>query len=130
MCAYSCPARRFAPSCASASDRGGPSATTAGLDTAEEEAEVNELPFVQLSSDILQTELSLLKADAPPAGGVGDSSLGITALENGDGEDVSLSGGREAAAYPAAMNGTQVLAQQASKHQLRVLVAHVRFQLN
>ncbi|XP_066368579.1 solute carrier family 40 member 3, chloroplastic-like isoform X1 [Miscanthus floridulus] len=101
----SCPARRFPPSCASASDRGGASATAAGLDTAEEEeAEVDELPFFQLSSDILQTELSLLKADAPPAGGVGDSSLGITALENGDDEDVSLSGGREDAAYPAAMN--------------------------
>lgn len=66
-----------------------------------------------MSSDILQTELSLLKADAPPAG-VGDSSLATTtALEDGDGEDGRLSGGRETetAAYPAAMNGMQVLAQ-------------------
>jgi len=49
----------------------------------------------------------LLKADAPPAGD--DSPLGTTALEDGDGEDGRLSGGRETAAYPAAMNGTQVL---------------------
>jgi iron-regulated transporter 1 len=110
-CACACsrsPARRFAPSRASASDRAG--ATTAGLAAAEEEEEeLDELLFVQLSSDILETELSLLKADAPPASG--DSSLGITAVENGDSEDGRLSGGRETAAYPAAMNGTQVLAQ-------------------
>ncbi|XP_066368580.1 solute carrier family 40 member 3, chloroplastic-like isoform X2 [Miscanthus floridulus] len=113
----SCPARRFPPSCASASDRGGASATAAGLDTAEEEeAEVDELPFFQLSSDILQTELSLLKADAPPAGGVGDSSLGITALENGDDEDVSLSGGREDAAYPAAMNAVELHLARRHRH--------------
>ncbi|EES18961.1 solute carrier family 40 member 3, chloroplastic [Sorghum bicolor] len=82
------PARRSAPSCASASsDRAG--ATAAGLAAAEEE-ELDGLPFVQLSSDILQTELSLLKADAPPGAG--------------NGEDGRLSGRREAAAYPAAMN--------------------------
>lgn len=53
--------------------------------TAEEEEEeateeLDGLPFVQLSSDILQTELSLLKADARPSGG--DTPLGITAVEN------------------------------------------------
>jgi hypothetical protein len=97
------PARRFVPICASASDRAG--ATTAALVEAEEEAELDGPPMVQLSSDILRTELSLLKADAPPAGG--DSSLGITALEDQDSEDGRHSGGRETAAYPAAMNGMQ-----------------------
>jgi iron-regulated transporter 1 len=94
-CACACsrsPARRFATSCASASDRAG--ATTAGLAAAEEEEEeLDELLFFQLSSDILETELSLLKADAPPASG--DSSLGITAVENGDSEDGRLSGGSQ-----------------------------------
>nr|CAB3463810.1 unnamed protein product [Digitaria exilis] len=69
-----------------------------GLAAAAEEEELDDLPFVQLSSDILHTELSLLKDDAPSA----SSSL-LAALRRGDGEGDRRLGG-EAAAYPAAMN--------------------------
>nr|CAB3460099.1 unnamed protein product [Digitaria exilis] len=67
-----------------------------GLAAADEE-ELDDLPFVQLSSDILHTELSLLKDDAPSA----SSSL-LAALHRGDSEGDRRLGG-EAAAYPAAM---------------------------
>ncbi|PAN17084.1 hypothetical protein PAHAL_3G106300 [Panicum hallii] len=83
-------ARRVAASCASA-DRAG----TTSLAAAEEE-ELDDLPFVRLSSDILQTELSLLTDGAPAA----DSSL-FAALERRDSDGDRLLG--EAAAYPAAM---------------------------
>ncbi|RLN00279.1 solute carrier family 40 member 3, chloroplastic-like [Panicum miliaceum] len=83
-------ARRVAASCASA-DRAG----TTGLAAAEEE-ELDDLLFVRLSSDILQTELSLLTDGAPAA----DSSL-LDALERRDSDGDRLLG--ETAAYPAAM---------------------------
>ncbi|CAN6349607.1 unnamed protein product [Urochloa humidicola] len=86
--------RRFTASCASA-DRAG----ATGLAAAEEEEELDGLPFVQLSSNILQTELSLLKKDddAPAA----CSSL-LAALQMTDGGGGRLLGG-DATAYPAAM---------------------------
>ncbi|CAN6345169.1 unnamed protein product [Urochloa humidicola] len=85
--------RRFAASCASA-DRAG----ATGL--AADDEELVGLPFVQLSSDILQTELSLLKddEDAPAA----DSSL-LSAHQSSDGGGGRLLSGETAAAYPAAM---------------------------
>ncbi|CAL4895855.1 unnamed protein product [Urochloa decumbens] len=91
--------RRVAASCASA-DRAGAAGLAAAAAAEEEEEELDGLPFVQLSSDILQTELILLKEDddAPAAG----SSL-LAALERSDGEADRLSGETETAAYPAAM---------------------------
>ncbi|PUZ63864.1 hypothetical protein GQ55_3G100700 [Panicum hallii var. hallii] len=83
-------ARRVAASCASADSAG-----TTGLAAAEEE-ELDDLPFVRLSSDILQTELSLLTDGAPAA----ESSL-LAALERRDSDGDRLLG--ETAAYPAAM---------------------------
>ncbi|TKW24450.1 hypothetical protein SEVIR_3G051500v4 [Setaria viridis] len=77
--------RRFAASCASA-DRAG----TTGLAPAAAAEELDDLPFVQLSSDILQTELSLLKDDDA-----------LAALQRSDGGGGRLLG--ETAAYPAAM---------------------------
>ncbi|CAN6358429.1 unnamed protein product [Urochloa humidicola] len=86
--------RRFAASCASADSAG---ATGLAAAAAEEE-KLDGLPFVQLSSDILHTELSLLKDyDAAAA----DSSL-LAALQRIDARGARLLGG-ETAAYPAAM---------------------------
>ncbi|RLN30265.1 solute carrier family 40 member 3, chloroplastic-like [Panicum miliaceum] len=84
-------ARRVAASCASA-DRAG----ATGLAAAAAEEELDDLPFVQLSSDILQTELSLLKDGAPAAG----SSLLAARQRRGSDGDRLLG---ETAAYPAAM---------------------------
>jgi hypothetical protein len=84
--------RRFVVSCASA-DRAG----TTTVAAAAEGEELDDLPFVQLSSDILQTELSLLKDDDVPASG---SSL-LAAVERKDGGCDRLLG--ETAAYPGAM---------------------------
>ena len=82
--------RRAAASCASP-DRAG----ATGLAAAAEE-EVDVLPFVQLSSDILRTELTLLKDGAPAAG-----SSPVAALRSRDTDGDRLLG--ETAAYPAAM---------------------------
>jgi len=90
------PARRVTASCASA-DRAGATGTDLAAATEEEELD-DGLPFVQLSSDILRTELSLLKDGAPPAG----SSL-LAALPRRDADGDRLLG--ETAAYPAAMTG-------------------------
>jgi iron-regulated transporter 1 len=102
-------ARRVAASCASA-DRAG----TTSLAAAEEE-ELDDLPFVRLSSDILQTELSLLTDGAPAA----DSSL-FAALERRDSDGDRLLG--EAAAYPAAMTGALHNTSSTSEQLFRVLV--------
>ncbi|KAG2624410.1 solute carrier family 40 member 3, chloroplastic-like isoform X2 [Panicum virgatum] len=88
------PARRVTASCASA-DRAGSTGTDLAAATEEEELD-DGLPFVQLSSDILRTELSLLKDGAPAAG----SSL-LAALPRRDADGDRLLG--ETAAYPAAM---------------------------
>ncbi|CAN6326584.1 unnamed protein product [Urochloa humidicola] len=84
--------RRLAASCASA-DRTG----ATGL--AADDEELNGLPFVQLSSDILQSELSLLKDDDAASA---DSYLLASLQSSSDGGGGRLLGG-ETAAYPAAM---------------------------
>ncbi|XP_062181409.1 solute carrier family 40 member 3, chloroplastic-like isoform X2 [Phragmites australis] len=88
------PSRRFAASCASADHAG-----ATGLAGAAAE-ERDGLPFVRLSSDILRTELGLLKDDAHTAA----SSLLTTppVLRKGGGDEDRLLG--ETPAYPAAMN--------------------------
>ncbi|KAG2616191.1 hypothetical protein PVAP13_3NG178400 [Panicum virgatum] len=89
-CCSLVPARRAAASCASP-DRAG----ATGLAAAAEK-EVDVLPFVQLSSDILRTELTLLKDGEPAAG-----SSPVAALRSRDTDGDRLLG--ETAAYPGAM---------------------------
>ncbi|CAN6331303.1 unnamed protein product [Urochloa humidicola] len=86
--------RRFASSCASADSAG-----ATGLAAAAEEEKLDGLPFVQLSSDILQTELSMLKDDNDE---LSSGSYLLSALQSSDGGGGLLQGG-ETAAYPAAM---------------------------
>ncbi|CAN6340493.1 unnamed protein product, partial [Urochloa humidicola] len=86
--------RRFAASCASADSAG-----ATGLAAAAEEEKLDGLPFVQLSSDILQTELSMLKDDNDE---LSSGSYLLSAIQSSDGGGGRLQGG-ETAAYPAAM---------------------------
>ncbi|OEL38853.1 Solute carrier family 40 member 3, chloroplastic [Dichanthelium oligosanthes] len=92
--------RRFAACRASADRAGGATTGLAGGDGAAAE-ERNGLPFVQMSSDILQTELSLLKDDTPAAASSSLLTM-LPVLEKGDGKEDRVL--RDTPAYPAAMN--------------------------
>ncbi|WVZ96101.1 hypothetical protein U9M48_041782 [Paspalum notatum var. saurae] len=92
---------RFAASCASA-DSGGATTGLGVAAAAADEEERDGLPFVQMSSDILRAQLSLLQDDDAAAAASSSLPPTLPAPKKGGGDEDRLS--RETPAYPAAMN--------------------------